>query len=124
MKDIKDFRKIHYYSGDKELTNEEAHAIGVCVDPVNGDYWTLEERAYQAAYDISEDWAKENPEWDDVEEGFRRGVSEGIEFVKRIIEDKIDSYANDPGGSDTISSAIANRKYALEIILDKIGDII
>ena len=116
MKDIKIFKKIHYYSGDKELTNEEAHAIGVCADPVNGDYWTFEERAYQAAYDISNDWEKENPEWSDVEEGFRKGVSEGIEFVKRIIEDKIDSYANDLCGSD----AIAQRKYALEIILDKI----
>jgi len=118
MKNIKNFKKIHYYSGNRELSNEEAHAIGVCVDPINGDYWTLDERVYQAAYDISNDWAKEVPDWNDVEEGFRRGVSEGIEFVKRIIEDKINSYANDLGGSD----AIVNRKYALEIILDKINE--
>lgn len=117
MKDIKNFKKIHYYSGDKELTNEEAHAIGVCVDPINGDYWTSEERAYQAAYDISNDWAKETPDWDDVQEGFRKGIKEGIDFIINIIEDKIDSYADDPGGSD----AIAQRKYALEIILDKIN---
>jgi len=117
MKNIKNFKRIHYYSGNRELTNEEAHSLGICVDPVNGDYNSLEERAYQAAYDISNDWAKETPDWKDVEEGFRRGVSEGIEFVKRIIEDKIDSYSDDPGGSD----AIAHRKYALEIILDKIN---
>ena len=96
MKDIKNFKKIHYYSGNKELTNEEAHAIGVCVDPVNGDYWTLEERAYQAAYDISNDWAKENPEWSDVEEGFRRGVKEALEYV-------LEKYGKCEAGSDRIA---------------------
>lgn len=96
MKNIKNFKKIHYYSGDKELTNEEAHSLGVCVDPVNGDYWTLEERAYQATYDISNDWAKENPEWSDVEEGFRRGVKEALEYV-------LEKYDKCDGGSDRIA---------------------
>ena len=117
MKDIKKFKRIHYYSGDKKLSNEEAYKLGICTDPVNGDYWSLEERAYQAAYDISNDWTKEVPDWNDVKEGFRKGVEESIDFIKRIIEDKINSYVNDPGGSD----AIAQRKYTLEIILEKIN---
>lgn len=81
MNNIEKFKKIHYYSGDKELTNEEAYDLGICSDRVDGDYETLEERAYQAAYDISNDWAKETPEWKDVEEGFKRGVKEGIEYM-------------------------------------------
>ena len=72
MKNINNFKKIHYYSGNKELSNEEAHSLGVCADTVNGDYWTLQERAYQAAYDISNDWSKENPDWNDVQESDRR----------------------------------------------------
>jgi len=77
MKNIKDFKKVRYYSGDRELTNEERKKIGL-----DGDsFWSLDERAYQSAYDISNDWAKEVPEWSDVEESFRRGVKEAFEYV-------------------------------------------
>ena len=77
MKNIEKFKKIHYYNSEGELSREEVIKTGMDPD----DYWTSEERAYQAAYDISNDWAKENPEWSDVEEGFRRGVKEALEYV-------------------------------------------
>lgn len=89
MENIEKFHKIHYYSDKKELTDAEAYKLGLCVDPVNGDYESLEERAYQAAYDISNDWAKELPEWKDVQEGYMKGVEEGIEYAKEEQNKKI-----------------------------------
>lgn len=86
MNNIEKFKKIHYFSENKELTNEEVHQLGICIDPVNGDYQSLEERAYQAAYDISNDWVKETPEWKDVEDGFKRGVKEALEYVKELVD--------------------------------------
>jgi hypothetical protein len=77
MKNIEKFRKVRFYQGNRELTKEELIPLGLA----NDVYETLEERAYQAAYDISNDLAKETPEWSDVEEGFRKGVSEGIEYM-------------------------------------------
>ena len=96
MKDIKDFKKVHYYSGEKELTDAEAHNLGICVDPVNGDYDSLDERAYQAAYDISNDWAKEVPDWNDVKNAFKRGVKETLEYV-------LAKYDKCEAGSDRIA---------------------
>ena len=86
MGNIEKFKRIHYYCGDRELTADEASKMGICADPVNGDYFSLEDRAYQAAYDISNDWLKEEPEWKDVQEGFRRGVKEGIEYCQEQVE--------------------------------------
>ncbi|MBQ0141023.1 MAG: hypothetical protein KBT36_17265 [Kurthia sp.] len=37
---------------------------------------TIEERAYDCAYDISNDWMKDNPTWDDVELAYKRGAIE------------------------------------------------
>lgn len=34
---------------------------------------TKEEFAYQCAYDLSNDWAKETPTWDDVQKAFLIG---------------------------------------------------
>lgn len=96
MRDIKDFRKIHYYNSNGELTLEEAHKLGVCVDSVNGDYDCLDERAYQCAYDISHDWAKEVPDWNDVKNAFKRGVKETLEYV-------LEKYYNCDSGSDRIA---------------------
>lgn len=107
MKNINNFKKIHYYSGNKELTNEEAHLLGVCADTINGDYWTLQERAYQAAYDISNDWSKENPDWNDVQEGFIRGVKEALEYV-------LEKYSGCEAGSDRITELICEFKDILK----------
>lgn len=88
MKNIEKFKKIHYYNSEGELSKEEVIKAGMDPD----DYWTSEERAYQAAYDISNDWAKENPEWSDVEEGFRRGVKESLEYIKHTLQEQIKFY--------------------------------
>lgn len=117
MKNIKNFKKIHYYSGNGKITDKEAYDLGICTDPINGDYETLEEMAYQTAYDISHDWIKEEPEWKDVEEGYKRGVEDGIKYVISIIENKIKKYSNDADEYDVI----AQRKYSLELILEEIN---
>ena len=117
MKNIKKFKKDRFYSGTRELTIEERIPLGL-----GGDIWqSLEDRAYQAAYDISKDWAKEDPDWNDVEEGFKKGVKEGIDFIKNVIQNRIDSYKRDPN-KDILS--IAQRRYSLELILDRIDEAI
>lgn len=89
MNNIKDFRKVIVYDGKgRKLTKEELKPLGL-----DGDvYESLDERAYQAAYDISNDWEKESPEWKDVEEGFKRGVKEGIEYVNARVMEQIEFY--------------------------------
>ena len=117
MKNIKKFKKDRFYSGTRELTMEERIPLGL-----GSDTWqSLEDRAYQAAYDISEDWAKEDPDWNDVEEGFKKGVKEGIDFIKNVIQNRIDRYKKDPN-KDILS--IAERRYSLELILDRIDEAI
>ena len=84
MENIKDFKKVHYYgSNGIELTKEELKKIGIKSD----SYKSLEDCAYQASYDISNDWAKETPNWEDVREGYRRGVEDGIKYAERILTD-------------------------------------
>ena len=82
MKNIENFKLERWYSGGRELTKEELKPLGLEKEC----YYSLEDRAYQAAYDISNDWAKEEPEWDDVEEGFKKGAEEGIEYCKDKVE--------------------------------------
>lgn len=83
MENIKDFEKIHYYNCNGELSEEEVRKLGLETDA----YWSLEECAYHAAYDISNDWAKETPDWNDVQEGYRRGAEAGIKYAERVLTD-------------------------------------
>lgn len=103
MEDIKNFKLIRYYtSNGTELTPEERHKLGY-----DGNcWWSLEERAYNAAYDISNDWAKEAPEWSDVEEGFRRGVKEGIEYCNDMLEKFKEEIKNNPLIADPLLALI------------------
>ena len=84
MENIKDFKKIFCYDGNgRKLTQEELKPMGLA-----GDYYSsLEECAYQAAYDLSNDWAKDNPDWDDVKEAYRRGANDGIKYAERVLTD-------------------------------------
>lgn len=36
----------------------------------------LDEAAYQCAYDLSDDWLKETPTWEDVEKAFKEGYKD------------------------------------------------
>ena len=84
MKDIEKFKPLYYYKNiGEKLTTEEAKKLEL--EPEH--YLSLEECAYQAAYDISNDLAKEVPEWKDVQEGYRRGVEDGIAYAERVLTD-------------------------------------
>lgn len=86
MENIERFKKVRYYGNDGELTPDQIRAIGFLED----DYQTLEERAYQCAYDISNDWVKDNPDWDDVQEAFKRGVEESKEYYQNHVWHDVD----------------------------------
>lgn len=75
---IEKFKKIRYYGAEGELSDERARELGLLVN----DYMTLDECAYQCAYDISNDWVKDNPTWDDVEEAYKRGALEAFYRLK------------------------------------------
>ena len=84
MKDIEKFKPLYYYKNvGEKLTPEEAKKLGL--EPEF--YLSLEECAYQVAYDISNDWTKEVPEWKDVQEGYRRGAEDGIAYAERVLTD-------------------------------------
>lgn len=44
---------------------------------------TKEELAYQCAYDMSNDWAVDNPTWDDVQKAFLKGFESASERAYR-----------------------------------------
>ena len=82
LENIEHFKRLHYYGADGELTSEKAESLGLEFEPYN----SLLEQAYQVKYDLSEDWAKEAPEWDDVKESYMIGVEDGFEFILDIIK--------------------------------------
>lgn len=81
IKNIEKFKKIRYYGPDGEISNEKAKSLGLLAD----DYDSLDECAYQCAYDISNDWAKEVPTWNNVQEAYKQGVDAGIEYANDSI---------------------------------------
>lgn len=114
MKNIEKFKKLRCYSLDdgRELSEEKIISFGL-----NPDTWvSLEDRAYQAAYDISNDWIKDEPNWEDVREGFRKGVEEGIDFVKNIIQEKINKF------KEHDAPAISQNQITLENLLKEINE--
>jgi len=82
LENIEHFKRLHYYDSDGELTQEKAESLGLEPEPYN----SLVEQAYQVEYDLSEDWAKEAPEWDDVKESYMIGVEDAFGFILDIIK--------------------------------------
>lgn len=84
MDNIKDFKRLHYYGQDgKELTPEEIKRMGMEPEPC----MSLEESAYQCAYDLSNDWAVETPTWEDVKAAYKKGAEDGIKCAERVLTD-------------------------------------
>ena len=70
------FKKVECYGSNGKLSDEEQAKLGV------GPIWmTVDECAYQCAYDLSNDWVKDNPTWDDVEAAYKKGVEDGIKYA-------------------------------------------
>lgn len=74
------FKKIHYYSQDGEISDEKARELGLLVD----DYMTLDECAYQCAYDMSNDWATDTPTWADVKKAYAKGAMDAFNRLNVI----------------------------------------
>ena len=77
MENIEKFKKVKYYQGTRELTEEEVKKFGM----TSPDYMTLDECAYQAMYNLTEDYSKE-PTWDMIQEAYKKGVEDGIKYIK------------------------------------------
>lgn len=79
MENITKFKKLRYYGSDgKELTKEEIKkTLGIEED----EYMSSDECAYQCAYDMSNDWAKETPDWNDVQEAYKKGVEDALKYA-------------------------------------------
>ncbi len=79
----------------KEIYNDAAHSIiSKQKEPVNEDLpkdrKTLDEYAYQCAYDMSNDWAKENATWKDVQNACKLGANwQKKQMIKEAVEVKI-----------------------------------
>ena len=74
---IEKFKKIRYYGMDGELSDKEAEKLGLLVD----DHMTLDDCAYQCAYDLSNDWLRETPTWDDVQEAYKKGALDAFNNI-------------------------------------------
>ena len=83
MTDIEKFKKLHYYGSDGEkVSDKDLERIGLTSD----NYLSLEESAYQTAYDLSNDWAR-TPEWEDVKTAYKQGVEDGINYIANDLAD-------------------------------------
>ena len=62
---------------------------------------TLDDFAYQVAYDLSNDWMKETPDWNDVETSCKLGAKmlfeKTCEFLKSYRQDTLDGTGYIPG---------------------------
>ena len=77
MENIEKFKKLHYYGPEGEMAKEELEDIGLTSDA----YLSLNECAYQCAYDLSNDWLN-TPDWQDVQEAYKMGVKDAINYIK------------------------------------------
>ena len=71
------FQKIRIYGENGELSDAEAEKLGLGTN----QYKTLDECGYQCAYDLSNDWIKETPDWDDVEKAYKLGAKEALKWA-------------------------------------------
>lgn len=77
IENIEKFKCLHLYDNEGMLSKEKCEELGLPYE-----HWeSLEESAYQCVYDISEDWAKEQPTWDDVKLAYKMGVEDGIKYI-------------------------------------------
>lgn len=86
MENIEKFKRLYYFNGDgKKLSNEEVEKLGL-----NPEYYeSLEETAYQTAYDLTEDWSKE-PDTAMLQEAYKKGVDDGMQYVLNRLVPEID----------------------------------
>lgn len=84
LTNIKEFMNFHLYDDNGLIPKEKCEEMGLSFD----NWESLNECAYRAAYDISEDWAKEDPEWSDVQEAYKIGVEDGINYIINILKEK------------------------------------
>lgn len=83
MTDIEKFKKLHYYGSDGEkLSDKDLEEIGLTSD----NYLSLEESAYQTAYDLSNDWVR-TPDWEDVKTAYKQGVEDGVNYIANDLLD-------------------------------------
>ena len=86
MTDIEKFKKLYYYGSDGEkVSDKDLERIGLSPD----NYISLEESAYQTAYDLSNDWIR-TPDWDDVKTAYKQGVVDGINYIANNLLDLSD----------------------------------
>lgn len=84
MYDIDNFKKRPTYANGVELTDEELWKKYGMTPNVQ----TLNEAAYQRAYDLSEDWAIDTPTWDMIQEAYKMGAQDGMDYIRRKINVK------------------------------------
>lgn len=83
MTNIEKFKNLHYYGSDGEkVSDEDLEEMGLSPD----NYLSLEESAYQTAYDLSNDWAR-TPDWEDVKTAYKQGVEDGINYIANDLLD-------------------------------------
>lgn len=83
MTDIEKLKKLYYYGSDGEkLSDKDLEEIGLTSD----NYLSLEESAYQTAYDLSNDWTR-TPDWEDVKTAYKQGVEDGINYIANDLLD-------------------------------------
>jgi hypothetical protein len=84
IENIEKFRLVRYFGQNGELSQEEIEKLGFPKE----DYMTLNECAYQCACNISNDWIRDTPNWDDVQDAYKRGVLEAKEYYERLYKKK------------------------------------
>ena len=82
LENIEKFKRLHYYNSEGEISAEKAESLGLDPEP----YSSLDDQAYQVSYDLSNDWAKDEPYWDDIRESYKLGVEDGLEYILNCIE--------------------------------------
>ena len=78
MENILKFKKVRVFGSKGELSKEEIEKLGLPTD----EYFSLDECAYQCAYDMSEDWLIDNPTWNDIQEAYKKGVEDALKYIK------------------------------------------
>ena len=86
MENIEKFKRLYYFNDDgRKLSNEEVEKLGL-----NPEYYeSLEETAYRAAYDLTEDWSKE-PDATMLQQAYKKGVDDGMQYVLNRLVPEID----------------------------------
>ena len=82
MEFLEKFKAIHCYDANGNMmTQEELEPLGLA-----GEFYeSLDESAYDSAYIISNDWAKDNPDWNDVKTAYKYGaLDSAISLLEKL----------------------------------------